>query len=226
MAVTPYELERVSATYARVVRLWARLPGLYRAAEWIAFCGRPNTRRREVVDALGVGPGARVLELGCGTGRNFGYILMRIGPSGRLVGVDASAEMLSSAKRTCEMRGWHNVTLVQGDASELEIGGATFDGVLSVLAVNGLAHPVGVLRCAHARLRPGGRYVVCDIQPFAGWASVLNSAVRKVLGALFRWDPKLDVPADLRSVFGNVETVQHAKGAILVAMARRREVAS
>jgi hypothetical protein len=70
-------------------------------------------------------------------------------------------------------------------------------------------------------LRPGGRYVVCDIQPFTGWARALNPIVRHVLGVLLRWDADLHLPAELRSIFGNVDVAEHSMGAVFVAMARR-----
>jgi len=143
-----------------IIRLWAKLPWLYDISEYVAFAGRPCTRRQEAVDALGLQPGGRVLEIGCGTGRNFPYILSSIGPSGRLVCLDHSSEMLGVARTVCKARGWDNVTLVQGDAAELDVGKADFDGVLSVLAVNGLPDHLAVLRRAHAVLRSGGRYVV------------------------------------------------------------------
>src|SRR3989304_5196927 len=55
--------------------------------------------RREAVEVLDVDPGATVLEIGCGTGLNFGYIEERIGPGGRLIALDYTPAMLEQAAR-------------------------------------------------------------------------------------------------------------------------------
>jgi len=85
----------------------------------------------------------------------------------------------------------------------------------------GEAVGTGVVAVAHALLRPGGRYVVCDIQPFTGCARALNPLVGQVLGTLFGWHADLRVPSHLRSIFRNVDAAEHAAGAVFVAMSRR-----
>jgi demethylmenaquinone methyltransferase/2-methoxy-6-polyprenyl-1,4-benzoquinol methylase len=162
-----------------------------------------------------------VLEIGCGTGRNFPYILDRIGPTGQLVAVDSCIEMLRAAKGACEAHGWDNVTLIQGDATVVAINEEEgFDGALSVLALNGLPNYLSLIRRAHAVLRPGGRYVACDLQPFTGWARALNPALR-LLGPLLGWRAHLQIPADVNSIFGNVDITTYAAGSMFIAAATR-----
>ena len=54
-----------------------------------------------------------MVDLGCGTGLSFPYIIERIGPEGHLTGVDMTPGMLTCARERCERAGWHNVELVQ-----------------------------------------------------------------------------------------------------------------
>ena len=63
-------------------------------------------------------PGHRVLEIGCGTGRNFPFLRDAVGPSGQIYGVDLSAGMLAKAQELCTQQQWSNVELTQGDAAE------------------------------------------------------------------------------------------------------------
>jgi ubiquinone/menaquinone biosynthesis C-methylase UbiE len=53
--------------------------------------------RRDTIASLGLDPGNLVVELGCGTGLNFAHVLSKIGPSGRLIGVDLTDSMLELA---------------------------------------------------------------------------------------------------------------------------------
>src|SRR6478752_3197857 len=82
-----------SNRYDRVARLYSTLEPLY-----LIF---PPARRR-AVKALGLKPGDTVLEIGAGTGRNFPYLVEAVGPSGTVIGVDASKGMLAEARRLVE----------------------------------------------------------------------------------------------------------------------------
>jgi len=68
--------------------------------------------RSQAVHELGPRPGETVLDVGCGTGLNFGSIEDRIGPSGLLIGIDLCPEMLARARARTDRAGWDNVVLV------------------------------------------------------------------------------------------------------------------
>ena len=72
--------------------------------------------RRIGIRFLDLAEGAQVLDLGCGTGLNFGYLEERIGTTGTIIGVDRSAEMLAQARRKATRNGWKNIILIQADA--------------------------------------------------------------------------------------------------------------
>jgi ubiquinone/menaquinone biosynthesis C-methylase UbiE len=185
--------------------------------------GRPGHIRRTAVEALGLREGDRVLEVGCGTGRNFGHLLRAIGSDGRLVGFDYSAEMLAAAGRLCRRRGWANVSLIEGDAAELEIGEEAFDGVLAVLAMSAIPDHRGALsRCLEV-LRPGGVLSVCDARLFSGRLAIFNPPVRAAYTRWAAWDPCKDLPADMRDAFGNVEVKEFNRGSFFIATSGKRE---
>jgi SAM-dependent methyltransferase len=77
--------------------------------------------RRELVAKLAPRPGEVILDVGCGTGKNFEQIQQWMGPSGRLIGIDQSPEMLAQAHALVERQGWANVELVEAGAEESAI---------------------------------------------------------------------------------------------------------
>jgi SAM-dependent methyltransferase len=78
--------------------------------------------------------GARVLDLGCGSGTDTLIAARRVGPTGKVVGVDFSASMLSRARRAVAESGVTNVELRESDAERLPAA----DGEIDVAIVNGI----------------------------------------------------------------------------------------
>ena len=71
--------------------------------------------RSLAVKRLRLKKGDCVIDLGCGTGLNFPFIVERIGPEGRLIGVDLTPEMLACAQKRVDQFGWENVELIESD---------------------------------------------------------------------------------------------------------------
>ena len=111
-----------------------------------------------------------MLEIGCGTGRNFPYLREAVGPSGRVYGVDLSTGMLAKARALCEQRRWRNVELTHEDAADY-IAPEPLDGVMFGLSYNTMPHHLTVLRHAWKQLRPGGRIVIMDAKVPPGLAA-------------------------------------------------------
>jgi ubiquinone/menaquinone biosynthesis C-methylase UbiE len=78
--------------------------------------------------------GATVLDLGCGSGTDALIAARRVGPTGKVIGVDFSTAMLSRARRAVAESGVVNVELRESDAERLPIG----DGEVDVAIVNGI----------------------------------------------------------------------------------------
>ncbi len=160
-----------------VVRRYDRLASLITLFEWLLFV--PPGFRRQAAQALHVQPGAHVMEIGCGTGRNLPYLRDAVGPQGRVYGVDISAGMLERAQTLRDRNRWDNVELIKTDAVDYQPP-QPLDGVMFGLSYNTMPHHLAVLRHAWDQLRPGGSLVIMDaklppglggklVLPFAMW---------------------------------------------------------
>ena len=85
--------------------------------------------RQKAVELLDLKEGDRVLDVGCGPGSSFPYLVHAVGPSGQVVGVEISPEISINARRRIEKNGWRNVELIEADARTVHLTG-TFDGLL------------------------------------------------------------------------------------------------
>jgi demethylmenaquinone methyltransferase/2-methoxy-6-polyprenyl-1,4-benzoquinol methylase len=159
-----------------ISRRYDRLAGFITFFEWL-LCVPPGFRKH-AVDRLELKPGARVVEIGCGTGRNFPYLSEAAGPTGTVTGVDLSTGMLARSRELCAAQGLRNVELVQGDAADYTAP-QPLDGVLFGLSYNTMPHHLAVLRNAWNQLRPGGRLVIMDakLPPGVGGRMVLPFSV-------------------------------------------------
>jgi SAM-dependent methyltransferase len=77
--------------------------------------------RRRVFPEFDLRAGDVVLDVGCGTGLSFPFLEEAIGPSGRLVGIEQSPEMLAVAEERVEAAAWQNVTLIEASAEAADI---------------------------------------------------------------------------------------------------------
>lgn len=133
--------------------------------------------RRKAVDALKLRPGDTVVEIGCGTGLNFPYLIEAIGPEGTLIGVDLTAAMLDKARKRVDTHGWRNVRLVQSDAAAYLFPDQV-DGVISSFALTLVPEYDQVILRAQKALRPGGRLCVLDLKLPENWpAGIARLAV-------------------------------------------------
>lgn len=150
---------------AFIAARYDRIAGLIGFIDWLFFV--PPFFRQRAAQCLALRPGDRVLEIGCGTGRNFPYLHATVGPSGRIYGVDLSAGMLARAQALCRRRRWSNVEVAQGDAADY-LAPEPLDGILFGLSYNTMPHHLIVLQRALQQLRPGGRLVIMDGKVPAG----------------------------------------------------------
>ena len=181
--------------YDRLARFYSTLEPLY-----LIF---PPARRRAVA-ALGLKRGDVVLEIGAGTGRNFPYLVDAVGPSGTVIGVDASSGMLAEAKKLIYREGWSNVRLLCQDATQLELD-RELDAVLFSFSYSALPEPRPALARAWKRLRPSGRVVVMDLGLTEGGLHRLLHPIAILLLKLTPGDPYSDPWRDL-GTYASVET--------------------
>jgi SAM-dependent methyltransferase len=102
-----------------------------------------------------------VLDVGTGTGIVALEAAGRVGPSGRVVGIDLSEAMLQVAKAKAERAGFaHTLDLGRMDAERLALSAEAFDAVISLFALFHFPSPLTALRQMYRVLRNGGRLVV------------------------------------------------------------------
>jgi demethylmenaquinone methyltransferase/2-methoxy-6-polyprenyl-1,4-benzoquinol methylase len=157
-------------TDARLLRRFAPRDVVSRLACVIGF--RDWAYRERAVELLGLAKGDRVVELGCGTGRNFPLLERAIGPSGAIIAVDLSEAMLVRAAKRAARHGWSIVQLVRSDAATYEFP-APVDGVLSTYTLVILPEYDNVIERAYIALKDGKRCVVLDQKLPSGPASRL-----------------------------------------------------
>jgi ubiquinone/menaquinone biosynthesis C-methylase UbiE len=166
-----------------VVRRYDRIARFYGGLAPI-FLIRPKFRRKAVA-RLQLKPGDAVLEVGCGTGLNLPLLVDAVGASGIVIGIDASAGMLERARALVAQNGWHNVRLLEQDASQLDID-SELDAVLFSLSYSVLPDPQPALARSWERLRAGGRLVIFDgTLP----ANALGRALRPFASLLIKITP-------------------------------------
>ena len=102
-------------------------PERYDAGMRVITLGRVLKLHQAVAEAAVPKPGARVLEIGCGNGRNLAYLRNRVGAEGEVVGLDVSPEMLHEARRKVDRAGWDNVRLFERDARAANFDDESFE---------------------------------------------------------------------------------------------------
>ena len=154
---------------------------------------------------MGLQKGDKALEVACGSGKNFPYLVEAVGKDGFIIGFDYSQEMLDAARQLSKRTGWNNIKLVQGDAAQLKINENDFDGVVSVLGVSAIPDWEKALNRCYDVLRPGGKLVICDARLFTGFLKILNPLVKIIYSKFAAWDSTKNIPEKMKEIFGNVE---------------------
>ena len=124
--------------------------------------------RRLAIKALAPRPGDTVVEIGCGTGMNFPLLQAKVGPTGKIIGVDISEAMLKRAEKRINDAGWKNVDLVLSSAADYSFP----DGVDGIIAMGVLTYEPDydkVIEQGAKALAPGRRWVVFDYKMPSGW---------------------------------------------------------
>ena len=152
--------------------------------------------RKAVVQALGLRPGDRVLEVGVGTGLSLPLYPRDV----RITGIDVSREMLEKARRRVAKRKLSHVeALLEMDAERMSFPDASFDKIVAMYVVSVVERPDKLLEELHRVCRPHGEiYLVNHVRSD-------NRFIAAVEKGLARFSDKLGFHPDfeLRDMVGN-----------------------
>lgn len=91
--------------------------------------------RQKAADLLNLKPGDRVLDVGCGSGGSFPYLVRAVSPSGEVIGIEISPESAKGARRRAATNDWENVRVIESSALNAHLTGS-FDGLLMFAAAD------------------------------------------------------------------------------------------
>jgi ubiquinone/menaquinone biosynthesis C-methylase UbiE len=115
-----------------------------------------------IMDALGIGEGSVVADLGAGGGWFTVRLARRVGPNGTVFAQDVQSQMLEAIKRRVGREGLSNVKYVQGNNVDPRLPAGRLDAVLIVDSYHEVASPIELLRNVSASLKPTGRIGIVE----------------------------------------------------------------
>lgn len=201
----------------RVYSFWGKHPSLYSLVTSLTFLGRESFLRQRTALNLGLRRGGVVLDLACGSGRNFFFLEKVVGEEGKIIGFDYSVEMLKAARNLALKNKWQNIKLVRGDAAELKIEQKDIDGAISVLGLSAIPNFAMAIQRTHDVLKKGSTFSVCDAKPLNGLLTVFNPLIKLLYKKGAVWDWRRDIPKEMKQIFGNVEAETFLNGIFYIA---------
>ena len=173
-------------------------------------CGNPNA-----IAALK--PGETVLDLGSGGGFDCFLAARAVGPTGKVIGVDMTPEMITRARENARKVKATNVDFRLGEIEHLPVADGTVDAILSNCVINLSPEKEAVFSEALRVLKPGGRLAISDVVAIAPIPPELQTQAAALAGCISGASP-LDELKDMltRAGFVNIEVTIKPNSAAIV----------
>jgi ubiquinone/menaquinone biosynthesis C-methylase UbiE len=161
---------------------------------------------RRTVARLGINPGARVLDVCCGSGASAIPAAEVVGPDGSVLGVDLAENLVALARAKARHRNLDNITFRVGDMLDLDSAATDFDAVICVFGIFFVPDMRAAMRKLWEHVRPGGQLAITTWGPrfFEPVNTVFWDSVRAVRPDLHKrfnpWD-RISEPEGLRAIF-------------------------
>ncbi len=165
-------------------------------------CGNPLAH-------AAVKPGEAVLDLGSGAGLDALLASKEVGLSGRVIGVDMTAAMISRARSIAAKHNYANVEFRLGEIENLPVADSSVDAIISNCVINLSPDKPRVFREALRALKPGGRMVISDLVLVAPLPEAVRKSVEAYVGCVAGASFKQDyLQAIATAGFERVEVVE------------------
>lgn len=138
------------------------------------------SRLESVIEDLDIPPGAKVLEVGAGTGTSFPAYPKHC----NVTGIDLAPDMLARAQRKIRDNGWTHLTVRKMNALDLEFPDNSFDYVMAFHVVTVVPDPIRMIAEAKRVCKPGGKIVI--VNHFTSDVPVLGT-LTEALDPITRW---------------------------------------
>ncbi len=152
--------------------------------------------------------GETVLDLGSGAGFDCFLAAGRVGPEGKVIGVDMTPEMIERAGANARKDGIENVEFRMGDIEHLPVGDGSVDVIISNCVINLAPDKGRVFREAFRVLKPGGRLMVSDIVLTKPLPDALKNSIAAYVGCVAGASLKEDYLGAMRQAGFEDVTVQ------------------
>ena len=167
-------------------------------------CGNP-------IALASIKEGETVLDLGSGAGFDSFLAANRVGPTGKVIGVDMTPEMINRARENAAIGGYSNVQFLPGELEDLPVEDNSVDIIISNCVINLVPDKEKAFKEAFRVLKPGGRLMVSDLvlrqklplsieNSIEGYVGCISGAVMK--------DVYLDAIGS--AGFGDVEVIEES----------------
>jgi len=161
------------------------------------------SRLRHVIEALDIPRGAKVLEVGAGTGTSFPAYPRHC----EVIGIDLAPDMLARAQDKILENGWTHLNVMEMNALDLKFPDNSFDYVMAFHVVTVVPDPIRMIQEAKRVCKPGGKIVIVNhftsTFPLLGFLTETLDPVTRRLG----WSTKLRLKPFIEETQLKVDTI-------------------